>query len=90
MGVFYVSMDLKATTANIYESNSDFYDDKFISVEKVLKGSTKAKLKRKLIKPLFHQRWMADNNRADAASSGSESEVNDVLIQLFLYTILLF
>lgn len=78
-------MDLKATTANIYESNFDFYDDKFMSVEKVLKGSTAAELQGKWIKPLFHQRWMADNNRAEAASSGSESEVNDVLIQLFFY-----
>lgn len=47
VSVFYVSMDLKATTANIYENNSDFCDDKFMSVEKVLKGSTKAKLQGK-------------------------------------------
>lgn len=43
MAVFYVSMDLKAPTANIDENNSDFCDAKFMSVEKVLKGSAKAK-----------------------------------------------
>lgn len=52
---------------------------------KGLKESTKAKLQGKLIKAPFHQRWMADNNRAHAASSGSELEVNDVLIQHIFY-----
>lgn len=67
--VFFVSMNVKGMTENIYEYNSDFYDYKFKFVD------VKITSVGKLIKPWVHQQKMTDNNGTDAANSGSTSQV---------------
>lgn len=70
--VFFVTMNVKGMTENIYEYNSDFYDYKFKFVDvKMTMGPVTGEINQ----TRFHQQKMTDNNGPDAANSGSTSQV---------------